>query len=283
MKTGLVMEGGAMRGMFTCGIIDVFMEHGITFDGAGGISAGAVFGCNFKSRQIGRPLRYNKTYGPDPRYCSLRSLLITGDLFGADFCYRVLPDELDIFDRETFRKNPTAFYIGAANIRTGKIEYHECTDGGALDMLWMRASASMPFVSRPVRIGNELYLDGGIVEPTPYFHMASLGYDRCVVILTQPEAYRKQPMKGLFLTRPFLHRYPVLYRAMQSRPGRYNEHIAAIRRKEAERSVMVLCPPAPLNISHTEHRAGELERVYESGRCLALEQLDAVRRFLSRS
>lgn len=100
MKTALIMEGGAMRGMFTCGVMDVLMEHGITFDGAAGISAGAVFGCNFKSRQIGRPIRYNKRYCRDPRYCSLRSLIRTGDLYGADFCYRELPDILDPFDRK---------------------------------------------------------------------------------------------------------------------------------------------------------------------------------------
>ena len=120
MKTALIMEGGAMRGMFTCGVIDVLMRHGITFDGAAGISAGAVFGCNFKSGQIGRPIRYNKKYCADPRYCSVRSMLRTGDLYGADFCYRELPDELDIFDREAFRNNPLQFYVGATDVQTGK-------------------------------------------------------------------------------------------------------------------------------------------------------------------
>ena len=112
MKTALIMEGGAMRGMFTCGVIDVFMENSITFDGAAGISAGAVFGCNFKSRQIGRPIRYNKKYCRDPRYCSIRSLIKTGDLYGADFCYRELPDVLDPFDRRAFAENPMHFTPG---------------------------------------------------------------------------------------------------------------------------------------------------------------------------
>ena len=116
-KRGLVLEGGAMRGMFTCGVIDVLMENGIRFDGAIGISAGAVFGCNYKSGQIGRAIRYNKTYCKDPRYCSYRSLIKTGDLYGADFCYRELPDELDIFDRETFRNDPMEFYIGQRMLR----------------------------------------------------------------------------------------------------------------------------------------------------------------------
>ena len=177
MKTGLVMEGGAMRGLFTCGVLDVFMENKIRFDGAAGISAGAVFGCNFKSGQIGRPLRYNITYSRDPRYCSLRSLLKTGDLYGADFCYRELPDVLDPFDRETFQKNPMEFFIGATDVDSGEIRFHKCEDGGQTDMLWMRASASMPVVSRIVEVDGFRLLDGGIVDPVPFRYMEEAGFD----------------------------------------------------------------------------------------------------------
>ena len=171
MKSALIMEGGAMRGMFTCGVIDVLMERGIEFDAAAGISAGAVFGCNFKSRQIGRPIRYNKKYCRDPRYCSFRSLLRTGNLYGADFCYRELPDELDLFDYKTYRGNPMPFYAGATDIRTGEILYRDCKTGTGDDMEWLRASASMPLVSTPVSVGGRLLLDGGIVEALPYAYM----------------------------------------------------------------------------------------------------------------
>ena len=148
IKKGLVMEGGAMRGMFTSGVLDVFMENGIEFDGAIGVSAGATFGCNFKSRQIGRAIRYNKRYAHNWRYCSVRSLLSTGDLYGADFCYRELPDVLDPFDRKAFAENSMEFYVGATDVETGECVYHLCMDGGDEDMLWFRASASMPIVSR---------------------------------------------------------------------------------------------------------------------------------------
>ena len=148
------MEGGAMRGMFTCGVIDVFMEQEIIFDGAAGISAGATFGCNYKSRQIGRALRYNKKYSRDPRYCSIRSLLKTGDLYGAEFCYRELPNVLDPFDREAFSRNPMEFYVAATDVNTGKAVFHRCVDGGDTDIEWMRASASMPVASKPVTIGK---------------------------------------------------------------------------------------------------------------------------------
>ena len=120
MKTGLVLEGGAMRGLFTAGVTDVLMENDITFDGLIGVSAGAAFGCNYKSGQIGRALRYNTEYCNDPRYCSFRSLVKTGDLFGADFCYRQIPCELDKFDMEAFSENPMEFYVVATDIETGK-------------------------------------------------------------------------------------------------------------------------------------------------------------------
>ena len=129
MKHGLVMEGGAMRGLFTAGVIDVMMEQNIVFDGAVGVSAGAVFGCNYKSHQIGRVLRYNLAFCQDPRYCSMRSRIKTGDLFGADFCYRQIPDELDVFDREAYANSPMDFYVVGTDVRSGRAVYHNCLTG----------------------------------------------------------------------------------------------------------------------------------------------------------
>ena len=175
-KKVLILEGGAMRGMFTCGVIDVFMENGINFDGAAGISAGATFGCNYKSRQIGRAIRYNKKYSRDWRYCSLRSLIKTGDLYGAEFCYHTMPEQLDPFDTETFRNDPMEFYIGATDVETGEVRFHKCTDGGDTDIEWMRASASMPVVSNIVSVDGYRMLDGGIVCSVPYEYMEQQGF-----------------------------------------------------------------------------------------------------------
>ena len=111
MKTGLVLEGGAMRGMFTAGVLDVLMEHGLTTDGTIGVSAGAVFGCNFKSHQIGRVIRYNTEYCNDKRYASFRNLLRTGNLYSEDFCYHEVPEKLDPFDEEAFRASPMDFFV----------------------------------------------------------------------------------------------------------------------------------------------------------------------------
>ncbi len=280
MNNALIMEGGAMRGMFTCGVIDVLMERGITFDAAAGISAGAVFGCNFKSRQIGRPIRYNKQYCADPRYCSLRSLLTTGDLYGADFCYQELPDALDVFDRAAFRDNPMAFYVGATDIEAGRCVFHRCSDGGAADMAWLRASASMPFMSRPVEIDGKQYLDGGITDAVPFAYMEGLGCRRCVIVLTQPKGYRKRPPRGLRLMRFALRRSPRLAAAMATRHEMYNRQMEEIDRREGEGIALVIRPPEALRIGHTEKRPQELERVYRIGRAETERRLGEITRFL---
>jgi predicted patatin/cPLA2 family phospholipase len=282
MKTALILEGGAMRGMFTCGVTDVFLENGIEFDGAAGISAGAAFGCNFKSRQAGRAIRYNKRYGRDPRYCSLRSLLKTGDLYGVDFCYRQIPDVLDPFDRGAFRENPMAFYVGATDVMTGEAVYHRLADGGDADIQWMRASASMPLVSRPVALDGRLLLDGGIVDPVPFAYMEGLGYDRCVAILTQPKGYRKQPARGMALFRLGLRKYPAVAEAMAVRHERYNAQMCQIDEREAAGALLVIRPESSLGISRTESNPDALERVYRLGRAQGEKRLEAVRAYLRR-
>lgn len=281
MKAALIMEGGAMRGMFTCGVIDVLMRHGITFDGAAGISAGAVFGCNFKSGQVGRPIRYNKKYCADPRYCSVRSLIRTGDLYGADFCYRELPDELDVFDRIAFRDNPLQFFVGATDVQTGKSVYHLCTDGGSEDMLWFRASASMPVVSRPVRIHDQLLLDGGITDAVPYSFMEAQGFRRNVIVLTQPKGYRKEPASGLAMMKIMLRKYPRVSEAMAARHLIYNRQMDEIDQRETSGESLVIRPPQSLRIGHTEKNPDELERVYQIGIHEAEERLEDIQKFLS--
>lgn len=280
-RSALIMEGGAMRGMFTCGVIDVLMKNGIEFDGASGISAGAVFGCNLKSRQIGRAIRYNKKYCKDPRYSSFRSWIKTGDFFGADFCYRAIPDELDIFDRKTFAENPMEFYIGATDVLTGEIRYHLCTDGGAKDIEWMRASASMPVLSRVVRIDGYRLLDGGMADAVPYSHMEKLGYTHNVIVLTQPGGYRKKKTSPL-LFKMLLRKYPAVVKDMKDRHLMYNQQMEEIEEKERAGTSLVIRPPEDLKIGRTTKDPDELERVYQIGRAEAMRRLNDIKRFLER-
>ncbi|MBE5840367.1 MAG: patatin family protein [Butyrivibrio sp.] len=266
MKTGIVMEGGAMRGMFTCGVLDVLMEEGITFDGAVGVSAGATFGCNLKSGQIGRALRYNKKYCTDKRYHSISSLIATGDIYNVDFCYEKLPYELDKWNLEAFQKNPMEFYCVATDAVTGKPVYYKCENGDRKDIKWIQASASMPLVSRPVEIDGGVYLDGGISDSIPLKFMEEKGYDKILVIETQPKDYVKGKQKYMPLVRLMLRKYPGMIKAMEDRYLMYNEEKRYIREKEEKGEIEVIRPLEPLNISAIEKDPKELERVYQLGR-----------------
>ena len=280
MKTGLIMEGGAMRGMFTCGVLDVFLENGITFDGAIGVSAGAVFGCNFKSRQLGRPFRYNRNYCRDWRYCSIRSLIRTGDLFGEEFCYHELPDVLDPFDGDTFQNNPMEFFVAATDVRTGETVYHLCSDGRSSDIEWLKASASMPLAARIVETDGMELLDGGITDPVPYRYMENRGYDRNVMILTQPKGYHKRRFRLMAAIHTVYKRYPKLADAMEQRHIVYNRQLAEVREREQKRSAIVIRPPESLGIGHVSHNPAELEMVYRIGREEANRRLSEIRTYL---
>lgn len=273
MKKGLVLEGGAMRGMFTAGVLDVLMEKGFEFDGVIGVSAGAVFGCNYKSKQIGRTIRYNTKYINDKRYCSIRSLILTGDLFGAEFCYHTLPDKLDVFDVETFVNSPVEFYVTCTDVETGQAVYHKCEKADYEDLEWMRASASLPFVSRVVKIGDKKLLDGGIADSIPLKYFESIGYNRNLVILTQPAGFVKEKNKLSSLLKVLLHKYPAVAEKMIERHINYNETVKYIRDKEEKGQVYVICPENKLPIDRMEKEPDKLREVYETGRKTALRHL----------
>lgn len=280
MRYGLVMEGGAMRGLFTAGVIDVLMENDIRFDGAVGVSAGAAIGCNIKSRQIGRAIRYNTRFSKEWHYRSYRSLLLTGDLYGADFCYHKIPEELDLFDTDTFENNPMEFYAVCTDVESGKAHYQPLTDGRRGDCEWIRASASMPLASRIVNIDGHKYLDGGISDSIPLQFMEEKGYERNVVILTQPQGYVKKPYKIMPVLKASLHKYPNMIEAIRKRYIMYNSEISYIAEREAAGSAFVIRPPEALGIGPLEHDPEQMRRVYSLGRDEGVRALDGIRQFL---
>ena len=280
MKTGLVVEGGAMRGLFTAGILDVLLEANVTFDGVVGVSAGAAFGINFVSGQNGRTIRYNKRFAKDWRYCSLRSWLTTGDLFGAEFAYHTLPEKLDPFDSEAFEKSATAYHLVCTDVRTGKAVYRQLAKGGHETYDWVRASASMPFVSKPVSIGDQLLLDGGIADSIPLAYFESEGYERNVVILTQPEGYTKGHNRLMPLLRIALRKYPDLVHALDVRHIMYNKQLEHVRKREAEGKALVIRPTEPLHIGHVSHDPDEMQAVYDIGRREGQRQLARIKEFV---
>lgn len=276
---GLVLEGGAMRGMFTAGVLDVFMENGVSFPAMVGVSAGAAFGCNYKSRQTGRVIRYNTRFCRDKRYCSIHSLITTGDLFGADFCYREIPEELDPFDNDAFDENPMAFYVVATNVYTGEPVYQRLDKVDENCYLWMRASASMPMVSTPVQVDGYTLLDGGMSDSIPLRFMQKLGYEKNVVVLTRPRSYRKKPSnRALF--RVALRKYPAMIDVMSRRHEMYAFEQRLVFESEKRGSTLVLCPDTPLDVGRVEHDPEKLRSAYDEGRRIALRELDRVKAFL---
>ena len=255
-----------MRGMFTAGVIDVMMENGVTFDGAIGVSAGAVFGCNYKSHQPGRVIRYNMKYCRDKRYASLHSLLTTGNLYGEQLCYHDIPDSLDPFDYQTYAASPMEFYVVCTDVNTGEAVYHNCASWEGDNVLWMRASASMPLVSKIVEVGGYALLDGGIADSIPIRQAEKLGYNRNVIILTQPKGYVKRKNHAMPLIRRGMRKYPKLVNAMEHRHEVYNQTIEYIAKREKEGDVYVIRPAEALSVGKVEKDPEKLRKCYESGR-----------------
>ena len=280
MKTGLVLEGGGMRGLFSAGVMDVMLEHGIHFDGIVGVSAGATFGCNYKSHQLGRVLRYNIRFKDNPRYMGLRSLLRTGDLVGAEFSYHTLPNELDVFDFDTFINDPAEFHVVCTDVETGEPVYHRIDDMDDEGLDWIRASASMPLVSRPVSLGGHLLLDGGISDSIPLRYFQGQGFDRNVVILTQPKGFFKRRTKLMPLFHLFMRRYPAIVQAMSRRHLMYNDELSYLDEQERRGNILLICPQDTLPIGRTEQKEAKMRHVYGMGRQTGEDMIQTIKDFL---
>lgn len=273
-KRGLVLEGGAMRGIYTAGVLDVLMEHNITFDGVIGVSAGALHGCSFVSGQKGRSLRYYMKYRGDKHFMSFWNLLRTGDVVGEKFCYHDIPERLDPFDYEAFLKSMTKFYAVCTNLETGKAEYIQVKDMlGEVDV--MRASASMPYVSRIVHFRGMKLLDGGCADSIPVRAFRRMGYRKNVVVLTRHDGYVKKP-ENPKMVKAFYRKYPQFVRTLCRRHLVYNRTIEEIRKLERDGSTFVIRPSVELTIGRMEKDPEIIREVYEIGRKDAQNSLAAL-------
>lgn len=281
MKKGLVLEGGAMRGLFSAGVIDILMENNLLPDGVIGVSAGAAFGCNIKSKQPGRVIRYNKKLAHDWRYASFRSLLTTGDYFGGEYAYHYMPRHLDYFDVETFNNNPMEFWVVCTNVGTGKAVYKRLMEVDDNCLEYIRASASMPIAARIVTVEGKKLLDGGIADSIPLRFFQEQGYDRNLVVLTQPANYVKEPNKLMPLMRLWLRRHPRIIRALEQRHIMYNNQLEYVRQEEKKSNTLVLRPETALTIGHLSHNPDDMQATYEHGRKVATKHLEEIKAFFS--
>jgi predicted patatin/cPLA2 family phospholipase len=269
-----------MRGLFTAGIIDVMMEHGVAPDGIIGVSAGAAFGCNYKSRQPGRAIRYNKRFAKDPRYSGMRSLLTTGDYFNAQFAYHIVPTQYDPFDNQAFEENPMEFIVVCTDVETGKPVYQRLMKADDKTYDYIRASASMPLASKVVELDGRKLLDGGVSDSIPLEYAEQTGYQRNVVILTQPLGYQKKHNPLMPLMRIGLRKYPRMIEAMDRRHLMYNDQLAYVEEAEREGRCLVIRPDERLPIGHFCHDPEQMERIYQTGREMGERRINEIKEYI---
>ena len=280
MKVCLVLEGGAMRGLYTAGILDALVDTDIKIDCIIGVSAGALFGVNYKSKQKGRVLRYNTKYANDKRYMGLHSLITTGNLVNTEFAYHELPTKLDIFDEEEYSKSKTDFYAVITNINTGKAEYKKIINA-TIQVDELRASGSMPYVSQPVKIDDNYYLDGALADSIPVLKAKEMGYDKVIVVLTRPKEYRKKKRSPL-IAKLFYKKYPNLIEAINTRYKQYNGTLDIIEELEDKKDIYVFRPSTDLKIKRVEKDKSKLEAMYNLGLKDFKDNLKSLKKYLKK-
>lgn len=280
-KTCLVLEGGAMRGMYTAGVLDILMQNNIKFDAIIGVSAGALFGINYKSNQKGRAYRYNMQYINDKEYIGLYSYLTTGNIMNKSFCFDKLVNKLDKFDYQAFKNNKTKFYVVVTNLLTGTPEYQELTDlNDQNQMEYLRASGSMQYVSKPVKINNNYYLDGATGDSIPIKYMEKLGFNKIIVVGTRPEGYQKQykPQPSKI----FYKKYPKFIKALSNRPSMYNETIKYIEKKANNHEIIFIRPSQDLKVKRIEKNKKKLSSLYTLGQNNTKEIISTINKYLTK-
>lgn len=278
MSVGLVLEGGAMRGMYTAGVLDIFLDNQIKVDGVIGVSAGALFGVNYLSGQRGRALRYNKKYARESRYMGVKSFLTTGNIVNKDFAYYEVPFKLDVFDQEAYAKSGVDFYAAVTSVDTGKAEYVKITNVFE-QMEELRATSSMPFVSKMVELGGKKYLDGGIADSIPVEKCRELGYDKIIVVLTRPLDYRKKKSGGAFI-RAAYRKYPELAESIANRYANYNACIEKIIDMEQRGEIFVIRPSRKVKVGRIERNVEKLQEMYDLGIDDGKKCIDGLKKYL---
>lgn len=278
MSIGLVLEGGAMRGMYTAGVLDIFIDHEIPVDGIVGVSAGVLFGVNYPSKQRGRVIRYNKRFAKDPRYMGWKSFLTTGNIINKDFAYYTVPQKLDVFDQEAFAQSGMDFYATLTNVETGKPEYVKLNNLFD-EMEVLRATSAMPLVSKIVEIDGKKYLDGGVSDSIPVDKIRKMGYDKVIVVLTRPLEYRKKP-SDMKLYKMVYGKYPAFVETAANRYKDYNDTVERIIDMENQKEIFVIRPSRTVDIKRIERDENKLQEMYDLGVSDCNACIDALKAYL---
>ena len=283
-KIGLVIEGGGFRGIFTAGFLDFFLENEIEFPYVIGVSMGACNGANYISKQKKRSIAIPYDFIDDDRYISFKNLLKDGNLFGMDFIFHEIPYEHNLFDFKTFKETPQTFLITAMDCISGETFYfnkEKLSDKEALTAL--KASCSLPLISKMVSLQGRRFLDGGLSDSIPIQKAIEDGMDKVVVLLTRERGYRKKPSKSNFLLKQMYKKYPKVLEAIETRHVKYNDTLDLIERLEKEGRVLALYPEKAIPIGRTERNKDKLMAAYEAGYQQALKMKEQIIQFIERS
>lgn len=266
MKVCLVLEGGALRGLYTSGVLDYLMDKKLEVDSIIGVSAGALFGINYFSEQRGRVLRYNLKYCNDKRYMSVRNLLLTGNLVSKKFAYYKITKKLDPFDYKTFENNKKDFFLVATNMDSGNADYIKITKP-IEELEYLRATSAMPFFSKIIKINGKKYLDGAVADSIPVLKAKELGYDKIIVVLTQPLGYKKDELKENEINRikKRYKKYPNFIESMLNRPKKYNETLNIIDKLEKDGEIFVIRPSKSVDVDFRKKTKNDLINIYNIG------------------
>lgn len=278
-EAGLILEGGGMRGVYTAGVLDFFLDKDFIFKNVYGVSAGSCHACSYLSHQRGRAFAISVDYLEDPRYCSIQSLIKTGDLFGAEMCYHTIPDELNPYDYDTIDQFEGNFYAVVTNVKTGKAEYIPIKDSRR-DIIAIQASSSLPLLSRNVPIGDQEYLDGGIADSIPIRRSIKDGNKKNVLILTRDPSYRKGPNKLLPVMDHRYRQYPNLVKAIARRHLVYNKTLDFIHQEVEKGNAFVIQPKRPVELGRIEKNKEKLKALYDEGYADAQESYEQLIDFL---
>ena len=281
-KTALVLEGGAMRGIYTAGVLDTLLKNNIYVDGVIGVSAGSIHGCSYVSKQYERSINYYKACRKDYRFLSFKSFFKTGNIIDTDYCYDEIPNKLFPFDHDTFEKSKTKFYVTITNIETGEPEYIYLKSLRNKNIDYLRASASMPVISQIVEIDGKKYLDGGMSDSIPIEYFKNLGYDKCIIVKTKDKTYKKSKEKVLPLAKKIYKDYPKFIERLKNRHIDYNNQISKIRELEEKGEILVIEPSKKLKISRLEKKIENIIEAYNLGKKDTTDKLNEIKKFLKK-
>ncbi|MEG1862117.1 MAG: patatin family protein [Oscillospiraceae bacterium] len=278
-KAALVLEGGGMRGIYTAGILDFFLEQGLGFEKIYGVSAGSLNGANFVAKQKGRSLETSTDYLGDDRRGSMKNIVKNGEFFNSDFLYNQVPNKLNPFDYKTFAQSKSQLYAVLSNVTTGKPEYFLCRDMRR-DMVYVRASSSLPLLAKIITIDGKKYLDGGICDSIPLRKSMEDGNEKNVVILTQHKGFVKQPSTQMGMNKFTYRNYPKFVTALEIRHLMYNNETKFVEKQQEVGNAFVIQPSVPLTVARLEKDAEKVKALYAQGYADAVGNYDKLMKYL---